>query len=252
MHVSLSLPGKDQVASFLWQHFLLLLSLYVMTLGVSLCVRSDLGSSVISAAPYAFSLAGQQGLVPALSLGNYTNILNALFVVGQILVLRRDFQPIQLLQLVIGVVFGALIDLNMALTSGIACSSLAAKCAVAVIGSTVMAIGVAFEIRCGSVTMPGEGLPLAISRAWGIPFAKAKICIDCMLVAAAVASCLVFFHRWEWNVVGIGTLFAMIYIGMAVKFISRRIGWFDRLLLYRPGIRRYLYGLARYLKNNKQ
>ena len=146
MHVSLSLPGKDQVVSFLWQHFLLLLSLYVMTLGVSLCVRSDLGSSVISAAPYAFSLAGQQELVPALSLGNYTNILNALFVVGQILVLRRDFQPIQLLQLVIGVVFGALIDLNMALTSGIACSSFAAKCAVAVIGSTVMAIGVAFEI----------------------------------------------------------------------------------------------------------
>jgi uncharacterized membrane protein YczE len=246
MHLDIIQAGMDRVVSFLWQHFLLLVSLFIMTLGVSLCVRSNLGSSVISSAPYAFTLAGAKGMVPALSLGTYTNILNGLFVVCQILVLRRNFQPIQLLQLLIGIVFGALIDLNMALTSVLQCDTLPVQCAVALLGCTVMAVGVSFEIRCGSITMPGEGLPIAISRASGTPFAKAKICVDCTLVVIAVAACFIFFGRWEWNVVGIGTLFAMVYIGMAVKFIGKYIGWFDRLLLYKPGFRRYLYGLAKY------
>ncbi|MDE6165310.1 MAG: hypothetical protein K2F62_06915, partial [Muribaculaceae bacterium] len=106
--------SKEKVISFIWQHVLLVVSLYFMTLGVAMCVRSDLGSSVISSCPLAFTLAGAEGLVPALSLGTYTNILNALLVAGQIAVLRRRFNPVQLFQLVIGFIFGTLIDLNMA------------------------------------------------------------------------------------------------------------------------------------------
>ena len=38
---------KEEVISFIWQHVLLLVSLYVMTFGVAACVRRQLGSSVI-------------------------------------------------------------------------------------------------------------------------------------------------------------------------------------------------------------
>lgn len=239
--------SKEKFISFVWQHVLLLISLYILTLGVVLCVRSNLGSSVISSAPLAFTLAGAEGLVPPLSLGTYTNCLNILLVLGQILVLRRRFQAVQLFQLLIGFVFGALIDLNMALTAAINPASLAMQALFQLLGCTVMAAGIALEVRCGSVTMPGEGLPIAIGRVTGLPFAKAKIGVDVTLVALAVVSCFVFFGRWRWNVVGVGTLFAMIYVGMAVKAIGHRLGWFDRLLAYRPGFRRYIYGLARYL-----
>ena len=34
---------KEEVISFVWQHILLLVSLYVMTFGVAACVRSQLG-----------------------------------------------------------------------------------------------------------------------------------------------------------------------------------------------------------------
>lgn len=54
-------------------------------------------------------------------------------------------------------------------------------------------------------------------------------------------------NNMDWNVIGIGTLFAMIYVGLVVKFIAPHLGWFDRLLAYRPGFRRYLFGLARFL-----
>jgi uncharacterized protein len=58
-----------------------------MTLGVAVCVRSMLGSSVISTLPYVFETAGKQGLgVPKLTIGQYTYIMNGVLVLGQILV----------------------------------------------------------------------------------------------------------------------------------------------------------------------
>lgn len=239
--------SKEKVISFVWQHVLLVVSLYFMTLGVAMCVRSDLGSSVISSCPLAFTLAGAEGLVPALSLGTYTNILNALLVAGQIAVLRRRFSPVQLFQLVIGFIFGALIDMNMAITSAYVPESLAGQIAEQFIGCTVMAAGIAMEIRCASVTMPGEGLPVAIAKVTGKTFADIKIIIDITLVATAIVACFQFFGQWMWNVVGIGTLFAMVYVGAAVKIMSRHMEWFESLLNYRPEFRRYLFGLARYL-----
>ena len=85
---------KEKIISFLWQHILLLVSLYFMTLGVALCVRSNLGSSVISSCPLAFTLAGTKGYVPTLSLGTYTNILNVFLVVCQILILILNIQDV--------------------------------------------------------------------------------------------------------------------------------------------------------------
>ena len=96
------LPAKDRVVSFVWQHFLLLISLYLMTLGVVLCIKSALGSSVISSLPLSLSIAGADGIVPPLSVGGYTIAMNFVLVFLQILVLRRRFEPVQLFQLLIG------------------------------------------------------------------------------------------------------------------------------------------------------
>ncbi len=241
-----SISGKDKVISFVWQHLWLLISLFIMTFGVALSVRSALGSSVISTIPFVMSLAGTDGMVPALTIGDYTYIMNFLLVGGQMLVLRRRFEPVQLFQLLIGFFFGFLLDVNMALTEALDCTSLPARTLAQLAGCTVLAFGIAIEVRCGSVTMPGEGFPVALSRVTSMPFAKAKIIVDISLVCIAIILGFVFFGRWLWQVVGPGTLFAMVYVGVAVKFISARIWWFDRLLSYHPGFRRYLYGLARF------
>lgn len=239
---------KEKIVSFVWQHVWLLVSLFVMTLGVAVCVRSNFGSSVISSVPYAMTLAGEVGKAPALTIGDYTNIMNMLLVVLQMLILRRRFERVQLFQLVIGFVFGSLLDVNMWLTSGLDCTSLWAKAAAQLAGCLILGFGIAMEIRCGSVTMPGEGLPVSISRCTGVPFAKVKICVDVALVVLAVVAGYAYFGRWLGEVVGPGTLFAMVFVGYVVKLTSPRLAWFDRLLYYRPGFRRYLYGLARYIR----
>ncbi len=239
---------KDKILSFIWQHVLLLISLFVMTLGVALCVRSALGSSVISTIPFVMSLAGDAGKAPALTIGDYTSLMNIILVIGQIIVLRRQFHLVQLFQLVIGFLFGWLIDVNMALTSHFSFNGLWRQIVAQISGCVVLALGIAMEVRCGSVTMPGEGMPVAIMRRWGIPFPKAKIGIDISLVVVAVVLGFIYFGRWMWNVIGPGTLFAMISVGMIVKLLNPHMGLFDRILAYRPGFRRYIYGLLRFLR----
>lgn len=244
-----TLSFKTRVLSFCWQHILLLLSLNLMTLGVALCVKSSLGSSVISSVPFVLSLAGAAGTpcIPALTIGDYTIAMNFFFVLCQLLILRRQFEAVQLFQLLIGFVFGWLIDMNLSLVSHLDCSSAAMQTVTQLAGCTVMGIGIAFEVKCGSVTMPGEGITIALSRVTGRPFAKIKIMVDTTLVIAAVAMSFIFFGSWLWNVVGAGTLFAMFYVGLVVKYVSPRLGWFDRVLEYVPGFRRYIFGLARFI-----
>lgn len=244
---------KDRIIGFVWQHLLLLLSMYFMTLGVALCVRSNLGSGVISSIPMSFSLAGEAGIVPGWTIGGYTYVMNMVLVAAQILVLRRRFEPIQLFQLLVGFVFGFLLDVNMWLTSffsgyGILPAQIIAQLA----GATILGCAVAVEIRCGSVTMPGEGIQVAIACVTGQPFPKVKIAVDTALVALAVISGFCFFGSWPWTVVGPGTLFAMFYVGYVVKLVNPHLAWFDHLLDYRPGFRRYIYGLARFIYSGKQ
>lgn len=232
----------------MWQHILLLISLCIMTLGVAVCVRSMLGSSVISTLPYVFESAGKlENGIPRLTIGQYTYIMNGLLVVGQFVVLRRRFQPVQLFQLLVGFVFGTLIDINMALTTWLVPEALWSKVIAQIAGCTLLGCGIALEVRCGSVTMPGEGFPVAISCVTGIEFPKVKIAVDISLVVLAVVFSFVFFGAWQWHIVGIGTLFAMVYVGSVVKVVGKHLGWFERVLAYHPGFRRYVYGLARIL-----
>lgn len=238
---------KEKAISFVWQHVLLFISLYIMTLGIALCVKSMLGASVISVLPYVFHDAGAEGLVPAISIGQYTFLMNALLVVGQVCVLRRQFSPVQLFQLLVGFVFGMLIDLNLYLISWLQPAALWQKAAAQLAGCTILAAGIALEVRCGSVTMPGEGFPVAISRVTGAEFPKVKILVDISLVLLGAVFCYIFFGKWQWHIIGAGTLFAMYYVGWAVRIFSHHLHWFDRLLKYRPGFRRYIYGLARYI-----
>ncbi len=141
-----SMNKKERTISFLWQHLWLLVSLFIMTLGVAVCVKSELGSSVISTLPYVFETAGKRGLgVPSLTIGQYTYIMNAILVAGQIAVLRRRFEPVQLFQLLVGFVFGSLIDLNMALTSWLLPDGITEQALAQIAGCTVLGIGIALD-----------------------------------------------------------------------------------------------------------
>ena len=51
-------------------------------------------------------------VVPEWTIGTYTIVMNAVFVVAQILILRRNFEWVQLFQFVIGCFFGMFIVIS--------------------------------------------------------------------------------------------------------------------------------------------
>ena len=98
-------------------------------------------------------------------------------------------------------------------------------------GGAILAFGIACEVRCDSLMLAGEGFPLAISKFLKKEFSKVKICTDTFLVSTGVVFMLIFFGRWDWKMVGAGTLVSMFYVGFMVRLFSPKIGWLDRIFI---------------------
>ena len=43
MSITFCMPSRNRAVGFVWQHLLLMVALFLMTLGVVLCIKSDLG-----------------------------------------------------------------------------------------------------------------------------------------------------------------------------------------------------------------
>lgn len=94
-------------------------------------------------------------------------MMNVVFVGMQILILKRNFEWVQLFQPVIVFFFGMLIDLNMMLTEWMSSENLLINTIVQIAGCTILGFGIAMEVKCGSVTKPGEGITIAINKVTG-------------------------------------------------------------------------------------
>ena len=87
--------------------------LLIMAFGIAFSIQGVLGTSPISSLPYVVSL-----LIP-LTVGEATICLHVVLILLQILILRRNYDPIQLMQLPVAVVFGYLTDLGVWVVQGL-------------------------------------------------------------------------------------------------------------------------------------
>ena len=84
------------------------LGVVINSFGVALITLGNLGTSAISSVPYVCSLQ-----FPMFSFGVTTFIWNILLILLQVVLLRRDFKPSQFLQIMVNVLFSAMIDVSM-------------------------------------------------------------------------------------------------------------------------------------------
>lgn len=96
--------NPDSRRHFVARCALLLAGLAVMSFGVALSIKAELGTSPISSVPYV------SGLISGLSVGTTTIVVNSLFVLAQIVMLRAHYDWCQLLQIPVAVAFGLMID----------------------------------------------------------------------------------------------------------------------------------------------
>ena len=185
-------------------------ALFVMSLGIALVTRGNLGTTPINSLPLVSSYASN------LTFGETTFLINLLFVVAQWLLLRRSINKVLLLaQIPITFAFSYFIDTSMKFTEFLS-SDVYWKClAVSMLGNVVLGLGVALEVFSGAAALPGEGLVLAVSTVLHKPFSSVKIANDVILVLLALLLSYCVFH----GIRGLreGTVISALCVGVCVK-----------------------------------
>lgn len=189
--------------------------LLVNSFGVAFITKATLGTSPISSIPYVLDLEF------APSFGQFTFALNMVYIVAQVALLRRDFEPVQLLQVVANLVFSAFIDVSMGLLSWLAPVGLPAQLASLALGCCILGFGLSVEVAPSVIVVPGEGIVRAIAGKLGCPFGTCKLCFDATLVLTACGLSLLFFGYL--NGLGVGTVISALAVGPIVNLINARL-----------------------------
>ncbi len=170
---------KTRVLRQVKRYVLLCVGLTIMAFGVAFSIKAGLGTSPISSLPYVLSL-----LTP-LTVGTATIAMHVALICLQILVLRRQYDPIQLMQLPAALIFGALTDFSVWALQGVSASSYPMQWVLCVVGILLVGVGVSFEVTANVVTLAGEGMVLALCKAFPLKFANTKVGFDVTLVVIA-------------------------------------------------------------------
>lgn len=200
------------------------IGLFIMTLGVSMSVKSNLGVSPVSSIPYTITC------IFGLEMGKATILFHAVLVLLQVLILRRSFQLRNLLQVLAGIVFGYFTTFSNYLFSFLPTPEKLAPRLLMMLGSTILiAIGIFFYLPADIMPLAGEGAMNAISKVSNIAFSHVKIAFDVMMVTVSLTACLIALHTL--GSVGVGTIAAAILVGTILGIINRRFGTRRDILL---------------------
>ena len=205
------------------RYIFLLAGLFVNGLGVSFITKAGLGTSPITSIPYTLSL----GFTP--TVGMFTLVFNIFLVILQVILLRRNFQLQNLLQLPIIALFSFFIDLTMSLLGFMQPETYAMKVVSLIVGCLILGFGVFMEMVANVAMLPGEATVRAVSDVFSTDFGKTKIAFDSsMTVIAAILSFIMFRHL---DGVREGTIVAAILVGFITRLFKKYIGGIEKILI---------------------
>ena len=205
------------------RYIFLLAGLFVNGLGVSFITKAGLRTSPITSIPYTLSL----GFTP--TVGMFTLVFNIFLVILQVILLRRNFQLQNLLQLPIIALFSFFIDLTMSLLGFMQPETYAMKVVSLIVGCLILGFGVFMEMAANVAMLPGEATVRAVSDVFSTDFGKTKIAFDSsMTVIAAILSFIMFRHL---DGVREGTIVAAILVGFIARLFKKYIGGIEKILI---------------------
>ena len=205
------------------RYIFLLAGLFVNGLGVSFITKAGLGTSPITSIPYTLSL----GFTP--TVGMFTLVFNIFLIILQVILLRRNFQLQNLLQLPIIALFSFFIDLTMSLLGFMQPETYAMKVVSLIAGCLILGFGVFMEMAANVAMLPGEATVRAVSDVFSTDFGKTKIAFDSsMTVIAAILSFIMFRHL---DGVREGTIVAAILVGFIARLFKKYIGGIEKILI---------------------
>ncbi|MEE0202339.1 MAG: DUF6198 family protein [Muricomes sp.] len=194
-----------------------ILGFLIMTLGIAISVKSNLGVSPVSSIPYTLTC------VLGLEMGKATIVFHIALVLLQVIIMRRDFKIKNLLQIPAGIIFGYFTTFCNWLMGFVAFpDTLIIRIIMLLISTVLIALGLFFYVPANIIPLAGEGAILAFSDRFGYEFSNVKLVFDVSMVTISSITCLLVLKNL--GSVGIGTIVAAFLVGNELKLIKLAYG----------------------------
>jgi uncharacterized membrane protein YczE len=187
---------------------------FIMTAGIAISVKSNLGVSPVSSIPYTMTRCW------GIEMGKATILFHCVLVLLQVILLRKNFKLKSLLQIPVGIVFGYFTTFcNYLMTFVPTPQNYIIRIGMMLISVVLIALGIFFYLPTNMVPLAGEGAMQAISEVSGIAFSKVKIAFDTSMVTVSLLTCLIILH--SLGSVGVGTIVAAVLVGTVLGQITK-------------------------------
>jgi uncharacterized membrane protein YczE len=205
---------KGETMKFIYRILTYLIGIVILSFGSILTIKSNLGASSIALMSLSVSRA------TPLTLGTAAFFLFCIYVGIQIILLKREFKPIQILQIAFALVFGQLLNFfNQFLQ--FPDQSFWLMGILMVIGISLTSVGIFLTIIPKLVPLAPDGLTQALSYKFGWEFGKAKIITDIILVSTGFLIQLLFAGA-QFQGIGIGTLLSAYFTGRLITILNKK------------------------------
>ncbi|MBO7172836.1 MAG: membrane protein [Burkholderiaceae bacterium] len=189
----------------------LLLGIAISGVSIAAVAQAGLGISPISTLPFVLSKISDY------SFGAMNFAVNLIFVLLQILLLRKDFKLFALLQIPFVFLFSCSIDVGMWIVAHFSMTTYAVQLTVSIVGCFFMALAIGLMVCSNLLMMPGDGFVLALSTVTGKAYGTLKMANDILSVLLAALIGWLFLDRIE----GIreGTLISAFLVGYLLRHL---------------------------------
>lgn len=202
--------------SYVYRYIWFFVGVVINSFGVAFITKADLGTSPISSIPYVLSLNFP------LSFGAATFVFNILLILLQLVLLKKDFGILQVLQLVVTLVFSAFIDISMNLLFWLEPINIVEKLISLAVGCAILGFGISIEVAPSTLMVPGEGAVSVISSKMpNRKFGTIKIVFDVSLMLTAAILSIILSRSLDG--LGIGTIISALIVGKFVNISNRYV-----------------------------
>ncbi len=210
---------NKKIIDFCW----LCMGVTLISFGIALMNKSGLGQTAYS------GLANVVGQIFTIKNGTVLIYFNIAFVLGQIILLRKGFKALQLLQVVVSYLNGIMVNFwiyDFALTSGLIPQNYLMQWVFSILGNLFISFGVGIVMASAIIKMPVEAFVEILAIKIKQPFAKLRTLLDMLCIIIGVG--LILMAHLDFSSLREGTWVSMILLGSSMGLT---FPWAKRLVL---------------------
>ena len=204
---------KSTPVQFVIRVLIYCLGLLSLAFGVAFSVNSNLGVSPVNSLPYVISR------ILKMQMGTCVTAVFCFYILLQILILGRKFNPVNLLQILFSTIFGYFVDFAKMVLGDFAIPTYFGQLTMLAISIPLIALGIVLYMDAQLVPMPMEGLSSCLADKFGVSFPNMKTIIDCLVVGIGLVLCFVFLGGLD----GLreGTIITAVVTGKVIAILKK-------------------------------